>query len=284
MSGEGAVSPATEWSTDVAQGEWFTARLDAPHDGIGFLVPSGFEAMARIFHPIEQERDRDEQEVATTTWAAVAAANDRIVHPEMQLHCIAAPLGTRPEFVSNAPPFVSEGELPARERRELAKILGSVSGVDRCWFGVWDGYGQLHDSISRHTRHRTDAPRLVQAFQRLVNRRRVHNEGTAPKAIQNGPRVRAPNRDYLLMRGSLSAVDDAAALVSGNGVRGWSQTPNLWWPDDHSWFVVSEIDFSCTYVCGTTELIEIVLESPVLEALPAERSHRGDYRGDQVNV
>jgi hypothetical protein len=50
---------------------------------------------------------------------------------------------------------------------------------------------------------------------------------------------------------------------------GWEDGPNLWWPDDRSWCVASEIDFPYTYVGGSSKLIEEILAHPLLEALPA---------------
>lgn len=265
----------TRWSDDVAQGDWWTRQLDWHHDGIGFIAPDGFEAIARVFHPCENE------DGTTRSWADIAAANGRVAHPQMQLHAIATSPGDQPIFDPNAYPDVAVGELPKRDRDELASILGSHAGVDECWFGIWEGYGMLHDSINRTTSHRTDAPRPLQMLQRLVNRRRVHSKGHAPVQVQRGPRIKAPSREYLLVRGALSRVGEAAALVSPTA---GGQTPNLWWPDDQSWFVVTEIDFAWTYVCGTNELIEAVLASPILEALRADRNHQGHINADQINT
>ena len=47
------------------------------------------------------------------------------------------------------------------------------------------------------------------------------------------------------------------------------QTPNLWWPADHSWCVASEIDLPWTYVAGSSELIGCLLDDDRLETTPS---------------
>ncbi len=39
----------------------------------------------------------------------------------------------------------------------------------------------------------------------------------------------------------------------------------MWWPNDRSWFVASEIDFYWTYVGGPEELIESIRADNRLE-------------------
>ena len=68
--------------------------------------------------------------------------------------------------------------------------------------------------------------------------------------------LRLPSREYLLYRGVLERVP------------GWMDGPNLWWPDDRSWCVASEIDLPWTYVGGSKALIEEVLADERLGAKP----------------
>ena len=44
------------------------------------------------------------------------------------------------------------------------------------------------------------------------------------------------------------------------------QSPNLIWPEDKSWILVSEIDFSATLVGGSQELIQKILLNKELTA------------------
>jgi hypothetical protein len=81
-----------------------------------------------------------------------------------------------------------------------------------------------------------------------------------------------PGRDYLLFTGSVDQGE------------GWPDGPNLWWPDDRSWCVASEIDFPYTYVGGGQQLIDEILAHPALEALPAALDQAITADGDKINT
>ena len=91
-------------------------------------------------------------------------------------------------------------------------------------------------------------------------------------------RVDLPHRSYLLAHGSL---EDALPSVFDED---WDQSPNLWWPDDRAWVVATEIDFAWTYVGGSSELIQGVLEEPRLEALPAQLTDKPFFDSDVLNA
>ena len=59
--------------------------------------------------------------------------------------------------------------------------------------------------------------------------------------------------------------------------------PNLIWPADDSWFVVSEIDFDSTLVGGSSMLINAIVESPKLEAWQVEPVDSLADDADKVN-
>jgi hypothetical protein len=64
---------------------------------------------------------------------------------------------------------------------------------------------------------------------------------------------------------------------------GWQDGPNLWWPDDRTWCVASEIDLPYTYVGGPKNLIDEILRSAELEAVPSEVGDGITYDSDRVN-
>jgi hypothetical protein len=70
---------------------------------------------------------------------------------------------------------------------------------------------------------------------------------------------------------------------SVNQAPGWQDGPNIWWPDDRAWCVASEIDLPYTYVGGSKELIEEIVEHPALEALPCDIRDGITYDSDKVN-
>jgi len=90
-------------------------------------VPSGFDAYARVFHPIGRDDER---------WSDVAVRNGRVAHPEMQAHTIrlAAP------HADDA----CEGSLPSDAAAVLVEHLArATSDAGACWFCVWEGWGSL---------------------------------------------------------------------------------------------------------------------------------------------
>lgn len=250
------------WSTEIEVAQWWVERLEPWLDpGIRSIVPSGFEAVTRIFHPIEHP------DGSTGSWSALAAANGREAHRRMQLHAIATP-ADQPVHFSNTNhdgPYVSIGDLPEPTQSTLAQVLTeATANPDRCWFGVWEGFGQLLDSPV-HT-----------FWNERLHRGREQLPGLAPPEIQSGPRIRAPSRSYLLLRGalgSLGAISDALG----------SQCPNLWWPEDRSWFLVTEIDFAWTYVAGPETLISAIERADGIEAMRSGLDHPATLDSDDRN-
>src|SRR4051812_491837 len=52
-----------DWISDVERGAWLRERLDPSWRDMHIVVPHGFEAYARIFHPVPRERP-----AGTRTW------------------------------------------------------------------------------------------------------------------------------------------------------------------------------------------------------------------------
>ena len=63
------------------------------------------------------------------------------------------------------------------------------------------------------------------------------------------PLLDLPNRAYYLTRGPLSAM----AEVRYPNCEGW-RNPDLFWPDDRSWFAATDVDFWSLYVGGSETL------------------------------
>lgn len=222
---------------DLAPSRWIGERLHPFAQDAGSVIPDGFEDYARIFHPAR--RDAPERAV---TWREIATTNGRTVHPEMQFGNIAGTWSRRspqPGLWSVDPRV---GSLPPELARALVSVLRPRTATpDRCWFAVWEGWGDLRP-------------------QRGV------------------PTLELPHRRYYLAEGT---VDDALRTVSEPDWR--YQSASMWWPDDRSWFVSTEVDFSWTYVGGTKACIDAVLAHPEIEALRARLSDRITIDGDTLN-
>jgi hypothetical protein len=229
--------PEVRWSSDVQSADWLVQRLTTGQLVVGAVVPTGFAGYVRLLHPAHTP------DGTRVRWASLAARAQRALAPSTSFAAIQRDSGWQGDLPR-------EGSLPADEVDALAGVLASFTATpQRCWFGVWDGYGWLYPdrSVSRLARSGAAAPPPLPG-------------STAP---ETAPRVRAPNRDYLLYTGPLKAVN--ALLVPP-----WSQSPNLWWPDDHTWCVGSEIDLDSTYVGGPSPLVDRLLADPRFEAVTVQ--------------
>lgn len=131
---------------DVAPANWIADRLWNVNRQTGTLVgcviPEGFEAYARIFHPAKQY-NAAERSWSKVRWATVASWNGKVVHPQMEFSPIANldPLryddpswGTRP----------GDGVLPEDECRHLLGALKEFTTTpDRCYSGIWHGWADF---------------------------------------------------------------------------------------------------------------------------------------------
>jgi hypothetical protein len=121
-----------------------------------------------------------------------------------------------------AAPTDGEGWWDAQ--RAVVAAIASVaarhtSTPARAWFAIWEGHGW--------------------------------DAGEVPATI---PRVALPHRTYHLLAGEV----DAATAIEEPGTPGRWCPPDLWWPDDRSWFVATDVDFWCNYVAGSQELTAAV--------------------------
>lgn len=235
-------SDGIELMQDLAPAQWVEERLwrwgnsyGTPFPQVGVVLPEGYAAYARVFHPA-WVRDRNEP----IRWATVASWTGRIVHPLMQFGRIAnLPYPYKPQW--GRPPI--HGRLPSEECRTLATLLREFTSTpEHCFFCLWDGYGFID-----------------------------------PERYKNVPRVNA-GREYLLFRGPVEMV------VLFKDTVGEGQSPNIWWPEDRSWCVATEIDLFDTYVGGSEACIQRILNSPDLEALPTTIGARVDLGADTINA
>ncbi|MDP9225249.1 MAG: hypothetical protein M3P18_15675 [Actinomycetota bacterium] len=261
--------PFEVWS-DVAPTMWINDALQ-PQGRVenavlvGEIVPGGFEAYARIFHPGRRVFGHSIEQTVALRWSEIASERAKTIHPEMQIEALIDTLDAFDYEHWNAISTGGEEWSPPHKWLEeseaiaLAQVLRphSASTTD-AWFMLWDGYGDLGPGID-------GIPRSV------IHPRRPG--GTEPAELVE--RTWAL-RHYLMFRGPLDALP------------GWfrwrSEAPNYWWPDDRAWIVATEIDGFSTYVGGFQECIKGVLASPLLENLPSALADRFDMRGDSVNT
>ena len=124
--------------TDVSTGVWISsARRRGDPGTVGSLVPTVFEAYARIFHPAIRYAGDDDVEVP---WSEVAAHNGTVASPLAQWEVLThGPVESQPPVWDDGP---SEGHLPAAVAARLGEVLRAhTTAPDDCLFGRWDGFG-----------------------------------------------------------------------------------------------------------------------------------------------
>ncbi len=148
---------------------------------------------------------------------------------------------------------------------------------ERCFFCLWEGWGWIHGGPVR--------PAVA----------RRSGAGAAP--VSSGdpialafsaeelkrPRLRLPNRDYLLLAGSLEAALQIGDWYGPAAFAFASQSPNLFWPTDRAWCVASEIDFDSTLVGGTIELVDAILQAPEFDSWRVQPGDSLAHDADRVN-
>ena len=211
---------------------------------VSSILPSGFEAYARILHPAETPGNGHGKLVR---WSEVAAWSGSPLRPGSQFHSIALPM-VAPESPA---PWDGQGPQQGTLYPPDAAILADhlrpwTSTPEKCWFGVWDGYGWEITHLMTSDGSSSALPDPV------------------PSSIRRGLRVHLPHRDYLLYSGPVEAAMESVHLTD------WGQAPNLWWPEDRAWFVASEIDLAWSYVGGSAGMVKALVSDARIEALPVE--------------
>jgi hypothetical protein len=61
------------------------------------------------------------------------------------------------------------------------------------------------------------------------------------------------------------------------------RSPSLWWPDDRSWCVASDVDVQTTYIGASADCVARLLADDELEALPITASQSVRIDADTIN-
>jgi hypothetical protein len=122
---------------------WIPARLHRFAQDVGSVIPEGFAAYARVFHPAYRLAADGEQQ--PVRWREIAAANERTIEAEMQrLDISSDPTRFAPSGEALWDQQSAVGSIPHEIAARLATILTAHTRTpELCWFAVWEGWGDL---------------------------------------------------------------------------------------------------------------------------------------------
>lgn len=262
----------------AAPAEWIVRSIHPFAQDVGAIVPEGFEAYSRVFHPAG--RYRDLPSYRSVTWAEIARANGKEVHAEMQFEFLvpsecfdhAKNCRSTQAGLWDAPP--TEGELDGDLAGELSRLLSRhTSSPSLCYFAYWNGWGDSTLAMP--------PPTTADERNRQIEILRSYETGDVFRGTPRGMRDEAatfsiPGRDFFLFEGDLAEA-----------TTGWSsdddQCASMWWPADRSWCVATEIDFDSTYVGGSKDCTDALLDDASLEALNTSVHDRIGRPADRIN-
>ena len=254
--------PAT--STESAQ--WMVDRTDPAHpQWVTGAVGSGFDAYARLLHPLDDKP-------GSQTWASIAAANGRAIHPSVEWKGIGA---KNPLDVPRGWPGSPSRGLPTWALEALCAILARhTSTPESSYFALSEHSNPL---ASRSITYRYA--------------REVQTPGPAPVEWQLDPTaptythkisLHKQETHYLKYYLYEGHVGDAVKIGHWpDDRRFYPQTPDSYWPTDHAWRARTLSLSDSTIIGGSHQLIDELCTSETLEVLqiPPDASYQ-----DRVNI
>lgn len=268
---------------DIDRGGWLRQRI-TDQGGYAAHAGTGWQAYARILHPVEAFGEADGEFVAFEwTWAEAARRRGVGMHPLVDWSTIGRQSGqVQVDGLTLSPG--REGALEPQLLGHLASVLETATATpDDVTIGVWTGFGGHDDSRSAaatipsrlgdqtQVSPASTAAGLAALMQRMQVEAHARLQASNFQPRPYGAILELPHREYHLATTTLRDLGDEAELDPdlANGVQ-------LIWPADHAWLVASEIDFDSTIVGGSAALIRRITEHPDLEAYAVLEDDRFD--------
>ena len=153
-----------------------------------------------------------------------------------------------------------EDQMDEQDARALAVLLSDFTRTPQhCYFGIWDGFGQY-----------SPGPMTLLTTSGGIPQ-------TPPPDVIAAQRLHGVRREYLLYEGPLTAIGSFFNHF-------WSHSPNIWWPEDRSWCVATDIDLNTTYVGGSEACIQAIIGEQSLEALATSADAPVHRAADTINL
>jgi hypothetical protein len=234
---------------------WAIERMDPADDPsrwhLSTFMPAGFDSYVRILHPLADRGG----EGPSWRWERFARHAALPIAPEAQLKDVVGHERFDQGWLDAYAP--RDGSMSARTCATLIALLrGFTRTPELCWMAVWDGWGSWWPQISVEIS--PDASPSERSQARAEGFRRAWEQHSKIRSVTADIRfVERPwGRRYFLFK---APIDKAPAFHS--------QTPQLWWPDDRSWFVSTEIDGFSSYVGASRDCTDAILRDSAFEAI-----------------
>lgn len=136
--------------SDAECGSWLRLLLGGTGGGIHCVVPRGYAAYARVFHPAARDRTTG-VDAAPVSWARVAQAFGTTMHPLAQYHRLAGPETGKYREVLDASGWrysePQQGNLDVDALASVAAILCRHTATPEIGVvAIWEGWGGLANS------------------------------------------------------------------------------------------------------------------------------------------
>lgn len=290
---------------DVACGDWLLRRAGA-WARVGGVAGTGFEAYARILHPIAARRVdlsvQDEwgihleRETASWPWAEVARRNDRVMHPLVQWQAITDQEQSLDYSDGWQAGQSEEGRLAPDLLAALTGHLAAATATPEDLVAAfWVGHGELNGSSSGYILLTSEEEEFDEEEESGEGweapprpPRRLPVSAAVRALVDRGPYFRWPGREMVLLgTGATELSDPGWGETSGLGGREGDPapvSPQLLWPAGHEWVLASEIDWDSTIVAGPRALVDAVLADDRVEAFEVGADADLTWDGDTVNT
>jgi len=279
-----------EFTADLSGAVWIAKRLGRFGTVTG-LVPTGYEAYVRIFHPFSiAYGDGESRELS---WTELAALTGRVFHALAQAGGLGVLPGQEARIGEAVVDPAGEDWLDGRRLATLVGLLRPATTTPGVTVGIWVGWGLLHpesmsvgtvppveEEMLRELTLRARAERAAAIDPRLAAAIKQHGGRSGPDVLH------LPHRQYALLRGELDELTDPDwGFTAGIGWRDGDRSPGpqLIWPDDRAWFVGTDLDANFTLVGCTRQVADAVLACPELETLEVPADGDVSWDGDTLN-
>lgn len=290
-------------------------------EGLVGIVPEGFARYIRILHPMErslpqgmswevflqqikstQFQDLPELDSESISWENACTAFGKKFHPLIQSRAIFSTIDPQDaDFIADNGwryDLPADGNIPSELFRHLMNLMtSSAITTSPLTAAIWEGWGGLTSSAgvaylswsgknSLKDRFLNRLRRVWSPHTQNLRLRKTAKIGTGALSVEEATseRLALPHRGYILFHVEAETFTkqdwpDRVSWTVGN----FPQTPSLIWPDNHSWVLISEIDFDSTIIACDDQLAKKLLKDPLLETVEVSLDADLSWQGDTLN-